>query len=103
MDLGVNAFHILITGPFLLYVGLAQPKSVTCYRILLAMAILLFVVFVREFTKPWAIVHMALLVPLLAYVGIMRNESGVAYSFLVAVGVSATGYHTIRACEKLLW
>lgn len=102
MGIETNLFHILISGPFLMYVGLRQPTHKAYYYTLLALGLLLLVVFGREITKPWAVVHMALLVPLLLYVGVARNNSGEAYSFLVAVGTAAIGYHAIRVYKKVL-
>lgn len=102
MGIEVNLFHMLITGPFLMFVGLVRPTHKAYYYILLSMALLLLSMFAMELPKPWALVHIALLVPLLAYVGLTRNKSGEAFSFLVAVGIAAVGYHVIKAYKNIM-
>jgi uncharacterized membrane protein YjjB (DUF3815 family) len=100
----VRYIHILFTGPFLAYVGLAKPDNSYIYYFMAALAIfaglyLLYKVFGSPWRpdKIWYIAHLLLFIPLIFYVSLYKkNMNPTFFSFLAAVGIGAIGYHLIK-------
>ena len=98
----VRAFHILVTGPFVVFVGHAKPNQRWPYIVLLCAAAALVGVFAFDAKEhgrinPWLAVHATLFAALFAYVGVRRSDAApVAFSFLVAVGLAAIAYNVYR-------
>lgn len=108
----VNLFHIIFTGPFLVYTGLMKPNNKYIYLVLLLMAVILILVFVIQIAqgiiKPWIMLHACLFSILLGYMGYIgffqgrQNIPEFSFSFLLALGLAATTYHLLRIVQKTL-
>jgi len=98
----INLAHILVTGPFLIYLGLAKNKPIFVYYILIALALflasyLLYKIFVLKYISPWLVIHVLVFVPLLLYSGIAKqNTHRFVNSLFLAIGCAAVGYHLAR-------
>ena len=96
----VSIFHVLVTGPSLLYIGLNKPDKSLIYTIALLSGILLGLFFVyklQKYDSPWIKLHLATFVPLLILLGIRGRQSPpFLFSILVALGCAAIGYHGIK-------
>lgn len=107
MGLLINFAHILVTGPLLIYVGLVEDKPEWVYNILLAIGVfmLAYIPYVMYTTKVgpyhvWLAIHLFVFAGLMIAVGIMRDNSPrILSSLLLAIGISAVGYHAIRAYQ----
>lgn len=105
MSNDVHLAHILFSGPLLIYVGYAKPKTVWVYRALIAIGAVLCVLFAYKMyiRRPWSerhvwfALHAAVFAGLLIYVGLKGEDAPqVAFSLLLAVGIAAFGYHLVR-------
>ena len=104
MSKPINATHILITGPLLVYLGLAQTKPAWVYNLLLALGIILALYFLYLIISTklsqyhvWLTVHLVLFIPLLIVLGIKKDATPpIILSLLLAIGCAAIGYHLIR-------
>lgn len=106
----VNLAHILVTGPFLVYVGLVKPTSKWVYAMLFLLAVALVAVFVAHVAKreasPWLALHATLFAALLGYMGGIgafygREEiADFTFAFLLAVGLAAFSYHLVRLMQR---
>lgn len=102
----VHLIHVLISGPFLMYVGFHKPPYRWIYMLLLVIGILLLVAFGIKIIKkrPWSqrhvwyILHATLFSALVIYVGWKgpNKTEQVAFSLLLVVGIAAVGYHFVR-------
>jgi len=105
----VHLVHMLITGPLLIYVGLAQPQNKYVYWLLMLLSVAVFAKFTYSaFTTElsqrhvWFAIHALLFASLLGYVGYQGvNTPHVGYSLLLAVGIAAVGYHTVRLIQDV--
>jgi uncharacterized membrane protein YfcA len=99
----VRALHILVVGPFVVFVGHAKPNQRWPYIVLLCAAAALVGVFAVHAKRdgrinPWLAVHATLFAALFTYVGVRRRDAApVAFSFLVAVGLAAIAYNVYRS------
>lgn len=109
MGLPENLAHVFVTGPFLVYVGLAKERPIWVYHVLLLLGIALalffpFVIFTKKISQyhVWLFVHLLLFVPLLLISGYMKDKTPqIVFSLLLAIGIAAIGYHTIRAYQVI--
>lgn len=98
----VSVFHVLVTGPSLLYIGLRKPENPLIYNIALVSGILLglffvFKLYIQKYDSPWLKLHLAIFVPLLILLGIRERQSPpFLFSVLTAIGCAAIGYHGIK-------
>lgn len=98
----VSIFHVLVTGPSLLYIGLNKPENPLIYTIALLSGILLglffvFKLYIQKYDSPWLKLHLAIFVPLLILLGIRGRQSPpFLFSVLTAIGCAAIGYHGIK-------
>ena len=108
----VHLVHMLLSGPLLIYVALAQPHNKYVYWLLMALGVAIcakfaYTAFTTELSQRhvWYAIHAVLFAALLGYVGYKGSaESGgvprVGYSLLLAVGIAAVGYHTVRLIQE---
>jgi hypothetical protein len=108
----LSAFHALLVGPGLLYVGLA-PESVpdSVYTgLLVGGAIILFYHAYKAYTKlkegksawiNW--IHIFLVAPLLMIVGYLKKDANRRYfEMLLLLGFAATGYHGLYLIRDMM-
>lgn len=103
----VNLFHILLIGPYLIYVGLAKPSFWWVYVVLLLLALLVLITFMMHVVKgnvpPWIMVHGLLFTVLLGYMGILGVFYGrdkvpdYTFAFTLAIGLAALAYHSVKS------
>ena len=104
----VHLVHMLLSGPLLIYVALAQPQNKYVYWLLLALGVAIcakfaYTAFTTQLSQRhvWYAIHAVLFASLLGYVGYMGSETPrVGYSLLLAVGIAAVGYHTVRIVQE---
>lgn len=98
----VSIFHILFTGPILIYLGKMKPQIPVIYHIILILGIalgiyFLYKIFIEKYKSPWFVLHFLLFVPLLIWIGLMGTTAPpFLFSILVAIGCAAIGYHGIK-------
>jgi hypothetical protein len=98
----VSLFHVLFTGPMLLYLGKVKPQDPIIYHIVLALGIALGLYFaykivIKNNRSPWIILHLLLFVPLLVWIGLLKTAAPpFLFSLCVALGCAAIGYHGIK-------
>ena len=98
----VSIFHVLFTGPMLLYLGKVQPQNPIVYHIVLALGIALglyfsYKIFIQKNRSPWIVLHLLLFVPLLVWIGVRKTAAPpFLFSLCVALGCAAIGYHGIK-------
>jgi hypothetical protein len=108
-DLIISFVHVLVTGPYLIYLGLYKPKSIYYYILLFILALVIIGAFIYKYvTKKlyaWLFVHLFLFVTLFLTVSILRFMNKeipyYLYSFLLAIGIAAVGYHIIKIYKSL--
>jgi hypothetical protein len=101
----VNAIHIFLIGPLLIYIGLMKPINELYYNILLGIGIVVIIKFIYQLIVSkvgqrtvWYLLHIMLFSVLSIYVGLNKiNTPHIGYSLVLATGISAFGYHSIRA------
>lgn len=101
----VSYYHILFTGPLLLYLGLAKSKPIWVYYALLAFASLAGLYFIYELMKNtkryWFIIHVLIFVPLLILMGIQKDKTPpIVLSVFIALGFASIGYHILRLLQN---
>lgn len=104
MSVPISLAHVFITGPFLIYVGLAKTKPVWVYYILLMLGLLLllyfpYIIFTTKLSQyhVWLGIHLLLFIPLLIAIGVMQDKSPrILFSLVLAIGLASVGYHAIR-------
>jgi hypothetical protein len=105
----LNIAHILFNGPLLIYIGLAKPKNVYFYYLLLLIGAAITYTSVSKIMNnkgyKWLYIHILLFAPLILRVGYLgAKEEKIPYylySFLQAVGVGAVGHHAISLIKKI--
>ena len=110
LDLLIQLFHILIFGPFLIYVGLAMPKQDFVYIIVLGLGIFVILAFIaamiKEPTKQiagWLLWHIIIIAGSLLWCGAAKTQTPrIIYSLLIALGFAAIGYHATRLIQSLV-
>ena len=108
----LSAFHALLVGPGLLYVGLAPesvPDSVYTALMVGGAGILLYHVY-KAYTKlkdgksawiNW--IHIFLVAPLLMIVGYLKKDANRRYfEMLLLLGFAATGYHGLYLIREIM-
>jgi hypothetical protein len=93
--------HIFLSGPLLIYLGIAKDIPDSVYISLFFVSIMLILLsIVNLFENPkayWFYIHLIIFSPLLLWVSVKRNNvHPFIKSLLLAIGVSAFGYHLIR-------
>lgn len=100
----ISLVHVLLLGPFLIYLGLYKPE---CKYFYITLCILAFVIlgvgiykYLHNSLYAWLIVHLILFATLFLTVSVLRFTNQeippYLYSFLLAIGIAAVGYHTIK-------
>jgi len=98
----VSIFHVLFTGPLLIYIGKVKPQKPLVYHVILALGIILGIFFlykilIEKYRSPWFILHLLLFIPLLVWVGLLGTSAPqFLFSILVALGCAAIGYHGLK-------
>ena len=111
MGLYVNLAHALVTGPCLIYLGVASAAPDLAYHLALAVAALLecYLAYVllsgwrssSTSKRTWLAVHLVVVIPLLAWVGWKKQAAPrVVRSLLLALGCAAVGYHVARLIQR---
>lgn len=111
MVLLVRLFHIFITGPLLIWIGLTEPQSNWVYRLLFALGLLMIIAFgvkliIAKTLNVWYVIHALLFSSLLIYAGYTGLHGGdavphVTFGLLLAVGIAASGYHSVRLIQSI--
>ena len=107
MKTQINWLHILVTGPLMIYIGLARPSYKWIYALILATGVILTGWFLYRIIKTygkriWLIIHFLLFVPLLIYVGIKGPKTHPqVFQFILAIGVLSIVYHALRLFQKI--
>lgn len=104
MSVGINLAHAFVTGPFLMYVGLARKRPSWVFHVLVAIGVLLalyfpYVIMTRKLSQyhVWLFIHLAIFIPLLIAIGVMKDRAPkILFSLVLAIGIAAIGYHLIR-------
>lgn len=107
----VRLVHIFITGPLLIWVGLTEPRATWVYWLLFALGLLLVAAFgvkliIAKTLNVWYVIHAFLFSSLLVYAGYTGLHGGdavphVTFGLLLAVGIAASGYHSVRLIQSL--
>lgn len=105
----ISTVHILLTGPFLLYVGIVQPENIYFYYVLLGLAVVIVLAFLNKYMRnelyAWLFVHLFLFVALLLSVSVLKimgkKVPHYLYSFMVALGIAAVGYHIYKVGRRV--
>lgn len=105
----VNIAHVLVTGPFFIYIGLAQPSHVGWYRVCLGLGAVLALLFAWKLWSTawsqyhiWLLIHLLLFAGLLVAVGVQKKQTPqILFSIMIAVGCAAIGYHLIRLVQHM--
>lgn len=100
----ISTFHVVFNGPYMIYIGYAQPKNIIFYWILFLIGIFLILDIIYKYYKnkmhAWLYVHLILFAPLFIYTGYLGIKKDkipyYLYSFLLAIGIAAVGYHLIK-------
>jgi hypothetical protein len=108
-DLAVQLFHILLFGPFLIYVGFAIPPQDFVYQMVLALGFLVILSFIAAIIKEptreiggWLLWHIVVISGLLLWCGIQKTQTPpIVFSLLIALGFAAIGYHALRLVQSL--
>ncbi len=103
----INLFHVLVTGPLLIYIGLSKNISSLFYNLLLLASILLFLyllsLILQNNKRTWLIIHLLVFLPLLLWCGIAKEKTPyMIKSALLAIGCGAFGYHLIYIIKRLI-
>ncbi len=103
----INLFHVLVTGPLLIYIGLSKNISPLFYNLLLLASILLFLyllsLILQNNKRTWLIIHLLVFLPLLLWCGIAKEKTPyMIKSALLAIGCGAFGYHLIYIIKRLI-
>lgn len=109
---GVRFAHVLVSGPFLIYVGLVRPQAAWIYRLLMVAGFVVLVAFLA--TKPrlplgvwdWKhilyVAHVMLFSMLLIYVGLMGPSAApLVFVLLVAIGIGSMLHHMLALHHKV--
>jgi len=110
LDLLIQLLHILVFGPFLIYVGLTMPKQDFIYIIVFGLGMFVIAAFiaaiVKEPTKQiagWLLWHIIIIAGLLLWCGAAKTQTPrIIYSLLIALGFAAIGYHATRLIQSLV-
>lgn len=108
----LNAFHVLLVGPTLLYTGFSPesvPNSVYNGLLVAGIFILCFHTY-KAFTKlkdnqsAWVNwIHIFLVAPLLMIVGYHKKEANRRYfEMLLLLGLAAIGYHGLYLIRAMM-
>lgn len=106
----IQLFHILLFGPFLIYVGLATPKENYIYNIILALGFFVILAFIIGIIyeptislSGWLIWHIVIISGLLLWCGFTKTETpSIIFSLLIALGFAAIGYHLTRLIQSYI-
>jgi hypothetical protein len=108
----LSAFHALLVGPGLLYIGL-YPESVPDYvytGLLVGGAVILAYHAFKAYTKlrdgksAWVNwIHIFLVAPLLMLVGYLKKDANRRYfEMLLLLGFAAFGYHALYLIREIM-
>lgn len=106
----INLAHVLFTGPFLIYIGLAKTKPTWVYHLILLLGLFLFfylfyVIFTKTFSPyhVWLLIHLVIFVPLLIWCGLAGDKTPhIVLSVILAIGTASVGFHLIRIIQSLI-
>ncbi len=103
----INIFHVLVTGPLLIYIGLTKNIPSILYNILIILSILLFIyilsLILENKKRTWLIIHLLVFLPLLLWCGLEKETTPyMVKSILLAIGCAAFGYHFIYIIKRFL-
>ena len=103
----INLFHVLVTGPLLIYIGLSKNISPVFYNLLVVASILLALyllsLLLKNSKRTWLIIHLLVFLPLLLWCGIAKEKTPyMVKSGLLAIGCAAFGYHLIYIIQRFL-
>ena len=97
--------HILIVGPYLIFIGKYKPNQKYHYYILVLFSLYLVYEILWHYIyenkmSAWLIIHITLFSGLLSYVGVLCvldiKIPDYLYSFLIAIGAGAIGYYLLK-------
>jgi hypothetical protein len=102
--------HILLIGPFLIWVGVTIPQKKWPYYVLIAFGVFAAIVitsriFIESLSPAfiWFTIHLLLFIALVLFVGFRGpNAAGPFFGLLIALGFAAIGYHSIRTNQMIM-
>jgi uncharacterized membrane protein len=111
----VNAFHVFLVAPALIYIGLVKPKTPAfLYTVLLVVGALMIPLHLYNAIKclmgrmfepaMWYLVHVLLLAPLLIYIGKFGRDRTAQSAFLALaiIGFAALAFHGTHLVKRLM-
>lgn len=110
--LGLSLFHILLVGPFLIYVAIVRGQLMPwIFTVLQVLGLLLLIYHSYRTIVRWKahslqtwinILHIVTIAPLLLYIGSMGYDTPRwAFEILAMLGFSAVGYHIYSIIVQL--
>lgn len=105
----IHLVHILLNGPFLIYLGLSKSDIIYFYYLLLIMGFILVGLSVYKIINnngyTWLYIHLILFAPLFIGIGYMKLSDKIIpdylYTSLYAIGFASIAHHTIRLLKKI--
>jgi FtsH-binding integral membrane protein len=103
----INLFHVLVSGPLLIYIGLSKNIPSILYNLLIAISIFLwmYVLYLinQNDKRTWLIIHLLIFLPLLFWIGVEKEKAPyMVKAILLAIGCGAFGYHLIYIIQRIL-
>ena len=109
--IAINLFHILVVGPFFVYIAIMRGQLVPwIFSILVGLGIVLLVYHGYKTFIKWRaqspslwinLIHVVAVAPLLIYIGSRGYDTPrAAYEILALMGFGAIGYHIYAIIQK---
>jgi hypothetical protein len=100
----IHLLHILLNGPFLIYLGLSRSDIIYLYYLLLMMGCLLFGLSIYKILNnsayTWLYIHLIIFAPLFIGVSYMKLSDKIIpdylYTSLYAIGFASIAHHALR-------
>jgi len=103
----INLFHVLVSGPLLIYIGISENIPSILYDILIAISVLLWIYLLylinQNDKRTWLIIHLLIFLPLLFWFGVEKEKAPyMIKAILLAIGCGAFGFHSIYIIKHIL-
>lgn len=112
MTVGLSAFHALVLGPSMIYLGLSPdniPDYVFNTMFVLGLVIIGYHSYraynkLKENKSAWVNwIHIFLVAPLFMIIGYLKNDASRRYfEMLMMLGFAATGYHAFYLMREMM-
>jgi len=104
----IHLVHILLNGPFLIYLGLSKSDIIYFYYLLLVMGCVLIGLsvykIINNLAYTWLYIHLIIFAPLFIGVGYMKLSGKIIpdylYTSLYAIGFASIAHHVLRLLKK---